>query len=83
MNPKHAELLVELCVELPLVVFSAAILWCVVSKVRSGAATFASDFFLLYIIQAAIDLSDYFVVSYDHGWSGTGISSIYHLSNRN
>lgn len=72
MDPKHAELLLEVCLELPLVLFSFAVLCSVVAKVRSGAATFASDFFLLYIVQAVTDLTDYFVVSCggtEPGWA--------------
>lgn len=66
MDSKHAELLVEVCLELPFALFSIAILHCVVGKFRSGTAPFASDFFFLYILQATTDLTDYYVVSGVH-----------------
>ncbi|KAH7700342.1 hypothetical protein AAVH_28416, partial [Aphelenchoides avenae] len=61
MDAKHAELLVEVCLELPFMLFSVAVLYCVVEKYRGGTVPFTSDFFFLYIIQAVTDLSDYYV----------------------
>lgn len=63
MDPIHVQLLVEACVELPLVVFSVVTLVCIVRKFREGALGFTTDFFLFYIAQSIVDLGDYFVVS--------------------
>lgn len=65
MDPLYTKLIVEMSVELPFVIFSVAVLRCVIAKYRCGSTGFATDFFLLYIIQSTVDLTDYFVVRQD------------------
>lgn len=62
MDAVHAALLVEVTIEIPLVLFTLATLRCVILKARTKTLGFATDFFMLYAVQSAADLGDYFVV---------------------
>lgn len=62
MDPTYVKLLVEMTIELPFVLFSIAVLQCVMEKFRRRSTGFATDFFLFYIVQSGVDIVDYFVV---------------------
>lgn len=66
MDPAYQELLLECCFEFPLIVFSIVTLRCVVANYRKKANGFGTDFFLFYIAQSSVDLTDYFVVSQEN-----------------
>ncbi|KAH7680198.1 hypothetical protein AAVH_41431, partial [Aphelenchoides avenae] len=73
MEPIHVQLLIELSVEVPLVLFSVAVLRCVAAKVRSKAYGFTTVFFLLYSVQATVDLADYFAYLVIHRLTRYGL----------
>lgn len=62
MDSRRMALLVQVCIELPFVLFALAVLLNVVGNVRKKRLGFNASFFTYYIVQSVVDIAEYFAV---------------------